>query len=236
MRDRLDRPEGEAPVQTRDPGAAPAGRTATAEEPVAPRRTAPVEEPVAARRTAAVEDPVAARRAGARARARHGGFDWVGSFIGFVVALFFLCVFVGIVGVIVGSIGYRPGTGSLSATMHTAGWAAAIGYLVATFLAYLIGGYSAGRTARYDGAINGLGVVFWTILLAIALAITGFVLHAQFPVTQVFHLGMGGGNIVASAVISGIITFIVMIVGGVLGGAAGSHYHRRVDRGLGVTV
>ncbi|MBJ7596903.1 hypothetical protein [Candidatus Nephthysia bennettiae] len=42
-------------------------------------------------------------------RDRYGGFDWVATFLGFAVAIFFLTVLLGIVGAIVGSVGYQIG-------------------------------------------------------------------------------------------------------------------------------
>src|SRR5438105_405318 len=98
----------------------------------------------------------------------YGGFLWGTDFIGFAVAMFFTIVFFGIVGGIVGSVGHQLGAqvpkigGHLSQTTQTLGIGGLVGGLIALFLAYLIGGYTAGRMARFDGARNGLGVVIWT--------------------------------------------------------------------------
>src|SRR5437588_8833209 len=95
------------------------------------------------------------------ATARPGGFYWGSDFIGFAVALFFTIVFFGIVGAIVGTVGYQMGApvpkvgGPISNTTQSLGIGGLIGGLVALFLAYLIGGYTAGRMARFDGARNG---------------------------------------------------------------------------------
>jgi hypothetical protein len=180
------------------------------------------------------EDPIAARRAGARARARYGGFDWVATFLGFAAAVFFLAVFLGIVGAIVGTSGYRTSTASVTAMVSSqAGIIAVAGSLVATFLAYFFGGYAAGRLARYDGLVNGLGVVVWTIIIAIALSIAGAVLNNRFQVAQQLHLGINLHDLTVAGVISGAVTLIVMIIGSGLGGMLGTYYHRRVDRDLG---
>lgn len=211
-----------------------AERPAAAETVDRPVRAEPATAPAAVDPAA---DPVAARRAGARARARHGGFDWVATFLGFAVAVFFLAVFLGIVGAIVGTSGYRTSTGSVTAMVSSqAGIVAVVGTLVATFLAYLFGGYAAGRLARYDGLINGLGVVMWTVIIAILLSIAGAVLNNRFQVAQQLHLGINLHDLTVAGVISGLVTLIVMLIGAALGGMLGSYYHRRVDRDLGAVV
>ncbi len=212
----------------------PAAEEPVAERPVAERPVA--ERPVAERPVAtdAAVDPVASRRAGATARARHGGFDWVATFLGFAVAVFFLAVFLGIVGAIVGTGGYRTSTGSVTAMVSSqAGIFAAAGTLVALFLAYFFGGYAAGRLARYDGVVNGLGVVLWTVIVAIALSIAGAVLNDRFQVAQQLHLGISLHDLTVAGVISAVVTLIVMVIGAAIGGGLGTHYHRRVDRDLG---
>lgn len=220
-----------------------ADRHDTAERPAAagtaerPVRRDPAAAPAAPAAVDPAADPVAARRAGARARARHGGFDWIATFLGFAVAIFFLAVFLGIVGAIVGTSGYRTSTGSVTAMVSSqAGIIAAVGTVVAIFLAYLFGGYAAGRLARYDGLVNGLGVVMWTVIVAILLSIAGAVLNNRFQVAQQLHLGINLQNLTVAGVISGLVTLIVMIIGAGLGGMLGTFYHRRVDRDLGAVA
>src|SRR5438093_2069175 len=85
-----------------------------------------------------------------RLRERYGGFSWGSDFIGFAVASFFTLVFFGIVGAIIGGVGYQLGApvpkvgGALSATSKDLGIGGLAGALVALALAYFIGGYTAG--------------------------------------------------------------------------------------------
>lgn len=221
MADQYDRSAGTATPERQDPAQAPAGTTTAAD-------------PAATRHATAVDDAAAARRAGARARVRHGGFDWLATFLGFTTAFFFLSVFLGIVGGYLGFTGYRSATGSVTAMAGaTPVVAAGVGTLVATFLAYFIGGYASGRLARYDGLVNGLGVVLWTVIVAILVGIAGAILNTRFQATQHLTLGVNVQNLTIGAVISAVIILVVMLIGGALGGMLGAHYHRRVDRDLG---
>jgi hypothetical protein len=168
--------------------------------------------------------------------ARYGGFYWGSDFIGFAVATFFTLVFLGIVGAIVGAVGYQLGTpvpkvgGTLSTTTQQLGVGGLIGALVALFLAYFIGGYTAGRMARFDGAKNGLGVVIWTVAVAVILGILGALFGNRFNVGSQLHLSVSTSTLTKAGVISLVITLIVMLIAATLGGTTGVRYHDRIDR------
>jgi len=170
---------------------------------------------------------------------RYGGFYWGADFIGFVVAAFFTMLFLGIVGAIVGSVGYQLGQPlpkighAVSQTAQSLGIGALIGSLVAIFLAYLIGGYTAGRMARFSGARNGLGVVIWTVIIAILLGIAGAVLGSNFNVASQLHLKFDPQTVTAAGAISAVITLLDMILGATVGGMMGERYHRDIDRETG---
>lgn len=173
---------------------------------------------------------------------RYGGFSWGADFIGFAVAIFFTMIFLGVVGAIVGSVGYQlgqplPRIGSgVSQTTQNLGIGALVGSLVAIFLAYLIGGYTAGRMARFDGARNGVGVVIWTIVVAIILGILGGVLGNNFNVASQLHLNFNAQAATTAGIISAIIVLLDMLLGAVLGGVLGERYHRDIDRDAGVPM
>lgn len=170
---------------------------------------------------------------------RYGGFYWGADFIGFVVAAFFTMLFLGIVGAIVGSVGYQLGQPlpkighAVSQTSQNLGIGALIGSLVAIFLAYLIGGYTAGRMARFSGPRNGVGVVIWTVIVAILLGIAGAALGSNFNVASQLHLKFDPQTVTAAGAISAVITLLDMILGATLGGMMGERYHREIDRETG---
>jgi hypothetical protein len=172
---------------------------------------------------------------------RYGGMYWGSAFIGFAVASFFTIIFLGIVGAIVGAVGYQlnapvPKIGStitntaLTGTSQSLGIGALVGSLIAVFLAYLIGGYTAGRMARFDGARNGFGVWVWTIIVAILLGIAGAIAGTSFNVASQIHLKVDWATLTAAGAISIAVTLVVMLLGAVLGGIMGERYHRPIDR------
>lgn len=166
---------------------------------------------------------------------RFGGFSWWADFLGFAVAIFFVEVLFGIVGAIIGTVGYQMGTAvpkigsAVGGATQNLGIAGLIGALIATFLAYLIGGYAAGRMARFDGLLNGLGVVIWTIVAAIILGILGGLLGNRFNVASQLNLHINTATLTTAGVISILVTLAVMTIGAILGGMLGAAYHRRID-------
>jgi hypothetical protein len=172
--------------------------------------------------------------------ARFGGMDWWADFLGFAVAIFFTTVLFGIVGAIVGTVGYQmhatvPKVGSsVPGTTQQLGLGGLIGGLIALFLAYLIGGYAAGRMARFNGAQNGVGVVIWTIIVAIVLGILGAILGNRFNVGTTLNLHIDTTTVGVAGLISLVVTLVVMLLAATIGGKMGERYHRPIDRQAGL--
>ena len=107
-----------------------------------------------------------------------------------------------------------------------------VGLVVAQFLAYLWGGYTAGRMARGAGGFNGLLVPVVAIIVAGGVgALVGYLgtsvhLNYSFQTTRLpidrdlkIHLGMA----VAGAGV------FAMFVGGIVGGVRGARWHRKLE-------
>jgi hypothetical protein len=170
------------------------------------------------------------------ARPSHGGVYWGADFLGFTVAIFFAVIFLGAVAAVVGTVGYQMGTTfpdvgkALSGTQKHLAIAGLLGVLAALFLAYLIGGYAAGRMARFDGARNGLGVVRWTIIVAVILAIVTGILDLRFNFVSQVHTSLSAATLTAAGVLALAVTLLVMSVSSVIGGMLGVRYHHHIDR------
>jgi hypothetical protein len=178
----------------------------------------------------------------AELRQRYGGFYWGSDFIGFAVATFFTIVFLGLIAAIAGGVGYQVGAPlpkvghAVSTTTQTIGAGAAVASLIALFIAYVLGGYTAGRMARYDGAKNGFGVVLWTIVVTVILGLIGTALGNKFNVASQLHLKLNSSTFTAAGLIALAIALVVMVIGALLGGMSGERYHRAIDRDAGVVL
>jgi hypothetical protein len=110
--------------------------------------------------------------------------------------------------------------------------------LAIIFVAYLAGGYVAGRMARFNGLKQGLGVWLWAVIMAILVAVAGWLAGAQFDifaqVNSFPRIPVNEGTLTTEGIIVAIGVVAVSLAGALLGGLAGMRYHRRVDRaGLG---
>jgi hypothetical protein len=169
---------------------------------------------------------------------------WGADFIGFSVATFFMLVFFAIVAGIVYEVGLgihapAPKTGvALAASAKSLGIGGLIGGLVSVFLAYVIGGYTAGRMARFNGPRNGLGVALWTFIFWIALGVVGAVYGTKYDVLTRLHnaIDVGTRTLTVGGIVWIVIAVVVMLLGATAGGAMGARYQRRIDRDIGVAA
>jgi hypothetical protein len=191
---------------------APYGATTTA-----PRRARVVEER---------PPPIAANRA------TFGGADIPASFVGMLTALAMIVLLGGIVGAAIGAIGYQ--TGLSGDNVEDITLASLIGGIAVIFVAYLIGGWAAGRIARYDGARNGLMTGIWTILLAAVVSVLAYFFGNEYDVLRNVDLPQWFDRdaLTTAAIVSGVVTVAAMLLGGLLGGLWGTRYHRVADQSL----
>ena len=101
------------------------------------------------------------------------------------------------------------------------------------FLAYLAGGYVAGRMARFDGSRQGLAVWILGLVVVVLLAVLGVVLGAQSTVLSQLNLPsipVSGSTATTAGVIARVAALLVSLLGALLGGGLGTRYHRKIDR------
>ena len=175
-----------------------------------------------------------AAAARARGREEFGGIAWGSTLLGYLSAFglsVLLIALLSAAGAAVGLTDVRDATESASA--ETIGIGGGIAALVALSLAYFIGGYVAGRMARFDGARQGVGVWLWGVIITVGLAVLGLVLGDEYNVLSGLdlpRLPVGeetlttGGAIAVAAIIA--CTLLAAIAGGKLG----EGFHRKVDR------
>ena len=165
----------------------------------------------------------------AAAHDRFGGIDIPASLVGMLTALSTTLLLAGIVGAAVGAVGYQTGLEEDAADLST--WSL-IGGVAILFVAYLIGGWAAGRMARYDGARNGFATGVWTLILAAILAGLGAWAGSEYDVFRNVELPQWFEEdaLTTAAIISGVAAIAAMFAGGILGGLWGERYHRRADR------
>ena len=177
------------------------------------------------------DSPRQADRRGAGAiahvdRAR-GGFSLWSVLSGVLVAFGAFVVISAIVSSILAATGIAEG-GINANEATTAGIGVGVGLVIAQFLAYLWGGYTAGRMARGSGVLNGILVpIVAIILVAILGAIVTAFVDVQTPSAQQLPLPLSTVRDMGTAV--GIAVLVAMLLGGALGGLLGARWHTKLE-------
>ena len=167
-------------------------------------------------------------------RAR-GGVSFWSVLSGVLVAFGAFIVLTAIIGAFLAASGVAEG-GIQSGQATEAGLAVVIGLIVAQFLAYLWGGYTAGRMARGSGVLNGLlvpilALVFVAVLGAIIAGVTGMSPDAAAADVDSMSLPLPLSDLSELATGLGIGLLVAMLLGGALGGAMGSRWHTKLENG-----
>jgi hypothetical protein len=178
----------------------------------------------------------AARDAIDAQRSRYGGIKWGAAFFGWLSANGLAVLLVALLSAAGVAIGLTQGVSSTDEAAQQADTIGVVGgivLLVILFLAYLAGGYVAGRMARFDGTRQGVAVWVIGLLVVLALAALGLVFGAQFNVLQQLNLPripIDEGTATTGGLIALVAVLLVTLLGAVLGGTLGDRYHRKVDR------
>ena len=174
-------------------------------------------------------------------RASFGGIKWGAAFFGWLSANGLAVILVALLSAAGVALGLAQGvdTADEAATqVETLGIGGGIAVLAVLFLAYLAGGYVAGRMARFDGARQGLAVWLVGLLVVLLLAAAGGILGTQYNVLRQLNLPripIDEGTATTAGIITLVAILLVTLLGAVLGGKLGERYHRKVDR-AGFTV
>ena len=107
----------------------------------------------------------------------------------------------------------------------------AVALSVLIFFAYLVGGYAAGRMARFAGAKQGIAVWLWQIMALILGSLATFLMPQLFQ-NSVASLSLQ--KLIAGDFANGLLAVLLVLalsfLGAILGGLCGRLYHRRVDK------
>ncbi len=171
----------------------------------------------------------------ARQRDEFGGFNVGAAFFGWLVAIALAALLVALLGAIATAVGFSIDLGPQAAS-QSAGAIGIVGgalLVLVLALAYLGGGYVAGRMSRFDGARQGLGVWVFGLAVSVALVVLGLIFGSEYNLLQQIDVPTVpvptssltlGGLIALAAIVA------ATIAGALLGGKAGERYHRKVDR------
>jgi hypothetical protein len=113
----------------------------------------------------------------------------------------------------------------------------AVTAVAVVFVSFLVGGIAAGRMARYDGGLNGIGTALWMLFLVALFAALGAFVGAEYNAFASADLPnwiaqIDAEEVTAAAIGTTVVAVVAMFGGGYLGGRIGETYHRKVDAAI----
>jgi hypothetical protein len=168
------------------------------------------------------------------ARQRFGGVDFFAGTIGALVAIATMLLVGGVLTAAFAADVAAFNTADTSNSLLTSEvfWVGCATLLVG----FLAGGLAAGRSARYDGFLNGLLVPVWAAIIAGLFGIAELIWGGEYNITRAIDLPRFDfanlGDMATVGSIGMLIAFGCMLVAGAIGGALGERWHHRVDRSM----
>ena len=169
---------------------------------------------------------------GARPVEARGGISGGAILTGVVVAFGAMFLLSALIGGIMAALGVAE-TDITRGEAVDAGIGAGIAFVVAQFLSYLWGGYTAGRMGRGAGVGNGLLVPVVAIILAVlagaVVASLGATANLNLPFTE-NRLPLENDYLVNWGIGIGIASVVAMFLGAFIGGGMGARWHTKLER------
>lgn len=161
-----------------------------------------------------------------------GGISGGAILTGVVVAFGAMFLLSALVGGVLTAIGVTAQDVTTSEAVQ-AGIGAGIVLVIAQFLAYFWGGYTAGRMSRGAGVANGMLVPFIAIIVAVLVGAVVASLGATANLNLPFstnRLPLENDFVVDWGLTISIAALAAMFLGGAIGGALGSRWHTKLER------
>lgn len=167
-------------------------------------------------------------------RERFGGGDLVASFVGMLAGLGTLVFLSALIAAGANTIDYQLNVINLEGQLDEASIIGLIVAAIVVFVSFIVGGFAAGRIARYDGGLNGLGAGLWLILLVAVFGALGAWVGAEYNAFNREGLPnwvaqLDVEELTTEAIVASAVLIVGTLAGGYLGGRLGALYHEKVD-------
>jgi hypothetical protein len=168
---------------------------------------------------------------------RYGKSDFLASIMGMFTGLGVLVFLSALIAAGAGGIDFQLNVINAEGTLDESSLVGLVVAAVVVFASFMAGGFAAGRMARYNGGLNGLGAGLWMILLVAVFAALGAWIGAEYNAFAGADLPnwfaqLDVDELTAMAIVASAILVVSTLAGGYLGGRIGEMYHTRVDAAL----
>lgn len=173
-------------------------------------------------------------------RERFGGADVVAGILGMFAALGVLVFLGSLLAAGNAGIPYQLNQIELDGNLQEVEVVGSIVAIVVVLVSFGVGGWAAGRMARYDGGVNGVGTALWFILVVAVFGALGLWFGDEFNAFTGEDLAslpnwfgqIGAEEVTLRAIAGALAGIVAAMLGGYIGGLLGEQYHRSVDAAL----
>lgn len=171
------------------------------------------------------------------ARERFGGADLVASLLGMFAGLGTLVFLGALFAAGAATIELQTNLLNQEGTLDEVEIVGAIAAVAVIFVSFLVGGIAAGRMARFDGGMNGLGAGLWFLLLVAVFAALGAWVGEEYNAFAVADLPnwvsqIDVEDVTTAAIVMSAVSAAAILLGGWLGGLIGAAHNRKVDAAI----
>jgi uncharacterized membrane protein len=171
------------------------------------------------------------------ARERFGGADLVASLLGMLAGLGTLVFLAALFAAGAANVELQTNLLNQEGTLDEVEIVGAIAAVAVAFVSFLVGGIAAGRIARFDGGMNGLGAGLWFLLLVAVFGALGAWVGEEYNAFAVADLPnwvsqIDVDDVTTAAFIMSAVFAAAILLGGWLGGRIGDSHNRKVDAAI----
>ena len=167
-------------------------------------------------------------------RDRYGNGDLVASIVGMLAGFGTLVFLSALIAAGAAGMDYQLNMINEEGTLDEASVVGLIVAAAVVFFSFMVGGFAAGRIARYNGGLNGMGAGLWMILLVAVFAGLGAWIGTEYNAFNRVDLPnwfaqIDVDELTATVIVASAVLVAATLLGGYLGGRLGeiSHPGRR---------
>lgn len=167
-------------------------------------------------------------------RERFGGVDTPAAIGGMLATLGTLAFLGALIAAGAGSLDYRLNAIDVDGNLQEMEFVTVLVAGLVVAAAGFVGGWVAGRMARFDGTINGVASAIWLVALVAIFAALGAWFGAEYNAFQMAGLPdwfsqFTADDVTPMVIVAGIVGIAALFLGAAAGGNVGEMYHRKVD-------
>lgn len=172
---------------------------------------------------------------------RFGKADFLASLVGMFAGLGTLTFLAALLAAGAGSVDFQLNQINVDGGLDEASVIGLVVGAAVVFVSFLVGGFAAGRMARYAGGINGLGAGLWALLLVAVFGALGAWVGVEYnafnqPGLPNWVAQLDVDDLTAEVIMATVVMMAVTLFGGYTGGRMGALYHQKVDAAIVQTV